>query len=189
MLSNILILEVFQTVIISEALTKAPARWFAYASVLVKSDLTGGMRSPFGGPKRLASRTAASPSQMSHWCLSSIDSFPQAIQLSWRVTHLVEETWQGARAYIRAAKRLLFLNTWRARPQRDLRLGNEGKSLCLIHNQGFYSPSHQLTLAGVWGGREGRREGGRREGGRKERWPSLKRSLYVKDNWLCLKDS
>lgn len=46
---------------------------------------------------------------------------------------MVEEAWQGARACVRAVMRLLFLTTWRARPQHDLRLGNEGQGVCVSH--------------------------------------------------------
>lgn len=103
--------------------------WFGltkHASFLVNFDRLRGLRNPFCGPKSLAAQWVKS--QMARCCLSTIDSFRQAAQLSRRVTHTVEEAWQGARAWTRAAKRPLFPATWRAGPHPNITEGgNEGK--------------------------------------------------------------
>lgn len=99
MLSNTLVSEVFQTVMISEALYKK--------CFLVRSDLTGGMRDPFGGPRRSASRT--------DWvrvkCLTNV--FLVSTHFGRQYNSLGElhtwEAWLGARACRKAAKGLLFL--------------------------------------------------------------------------------
>lgn len=133
--------------------------WFGltkHASFLVNFDRRRGLRNPFCGPKSLAAQCVKS--QTARCCLSIIDSFRRAVQLSWRVTHTVGEAWQGARAWTRAAKRPLFhppggqdpTPTW-------LRVVMRAKEA--THSQELCRPHHSLTLADTGEGEEGRKGG------------------------------